>query len=80
MTEKTELAKRFIGKLSKYLDKADSIVTDKTLMIIQPFIVSECAPPVDFLIIPTPKKIRMLSYQKWKRMPNTDIIIKIVTI
>jgi hypothetical protein len=63
-----------------YLDKAESIVIDITLIIIHPYIVRECAPPVDFLIKPTPKKIIILSIQKLHINPMIDIMIKIVNI
>jgi hypothetical protein len=38
------------------------------------------APPVDFLIIPTPRKIITLSNQKSNNAPKIEIIIKIVAI
>lgn len=68
------------GLPNKYFDRDANPTIEKTLIKMHPVIVWECAPPVDFLMMPTPKKISMLSYQKSNNMPITDISVKIVAI
>ena len=65
------------GKHNIYRDIPDNIIIDITLIIMQLFMVDACAPPVDFLIIPTSRKIIILSYQKSNNTPKIEIMTKI---